>query len=281
MTCRTEDNAPEPSESLPWGAEDELHRLLFVKHPHPMWLVDIETRAFLEVNEAAVQHYGYTRAEFLGMTVEDIRPPEDIPHLRALYERLRAESNDAQTGKAGLWRHRKKDGTLIDVAISWFALPVRGKPALLILAHDVTAYRHADEALRASEERFRLLVERTQDYAIFMLDPHGHIVSWNIGAERMKGYRAEEILGEHFSRFYTPDDMACGRPTYALSVAMRAGRFEDEGYRVRKDGSRFIANVLITALYDNGDTSRLCQDHPRYYRAQEGRRGSQAPSRDP
>jgi PAS domain S-box-containing protein len=107
-----------------------------------------------------------------------------------------------------------------------------------------------EEELRRSEERFRLLVETVRDYAIFMLDPDGNIATWNAGAERIKGYRASEIIGRHFSVFYPPSKVAEGFPQHELAVAAREGRFEDEGWRVRKDGSQFWANVVITALHD-------------------------------
>ena len=108
----------------------------------------------------------------------------------------------------------------------------------------------AEEELRQSEERFRLLVESVVDHAIFMLDPQGHIISWNAGAERIKGYRAEEIIGQHFSCFYPAEDIQRGKPERELVLAKAEGRLEDEGWRLRKDGSRFWANVVITALYD-------------------------------
>jgi PAS domain S-box-containing protein len=101
-------------------------------------------------------------------------------------------------------------------------------------------------------ERFRLLVEAVRDYAIFMLDPDGRVSSWNIGAERIKGYSAAEIIGCHFSRFYTEEDIASGKPARELETAAREGSLEDEGWRLRKDGSRFWANVAITALRDDG-----------------------------
>jgi PAS domain S-box-containing protein len=102
----------------------------------------------------------------------------------------------------------------------------------------------------AHEEPFRLLVESVRDYAIFMLDPGGHVVTWNTGAELIKGYRADEIIGEHFSKFYPPEAAARGHPANELKVATEVGRFEEEGWRVRKDGTRFWANVVITALRD-------------------------------
>ena len=105
-------------------------------------------------------------------------------------------------------------------------------------------------ALRDSEVRFRLLVEAVQDYAIFMLDAKGNVNSWNIGAERLKGYKADEIIGQHFSRFYPEEDILNGKPQFELVIAAKNGRFEDEGWRLRKDGSRFWANVIITAVKD-------------------------------
>ena len=99
-------------------------------------------------------------------------------------------------------------------------------------------------------ERLVLLVEQVRDYAIFMLDTTGHVATWNRGAERIKGYRAEEIIGRHFSTFYTPDAVARDHPAYELEVAIEEGRFEEEGWRVRKDGSRFWASVVITTIYD-------------------------------
>jgi PAS domain S-box-containing protein len=106
------------------------------------------------------------------------------------------------------------------------------------------------DSFRQSEERFRLLVETVRDYAIFLLDPNGHVESWNAGAERFKGYRADEIIGRHFSVFYPPEALARNLPQHELAEAKRLGSFEDEGWRIRKDGSRFWANVVITALRD-------------------------------
>src|SRR2546427_13103281 len=112
--------------------------------------------------------------------------------------------------------------------------------------------RHAaaTPALPGYEERFRLLVETVKDYAIFMLDPEGRVASWNAGAERIEGYHAEEILGRHFSCFYLPKDLEAGKPARQLEAAAAQGRAEDEGWRVRKVGSHFWANVVLTALRD-------------------------------
>jgi PAS domain S-box-containing protein len=116
--------------------------------------------------------------------------------------------------------------------------------------------KRADRVGESSEERFRLFVESVKDYAIFMLDPDGYIVSWNAGAQRIKGYTEEEIIGRHFSVFYSAEARLKRHPDYELRVASEAGRYEEEGWRLRKDGSRFWANVVITALYDEDGTIR-------------------------
>jgi PAS domain S-box-containing protein len=120
----------------------------------------------------------------------------------------------------------------------------------------VAGEERAERAARASEERFRLLVESVQDYAIFMLNPGGHVVTWNAGAERIKGYKAHEIIGQHFSKFYPAEVAARGWPDEELRRAAEFGRFEDEGWRVRRDGSQFWANVVITALRDSSGELR-------------------------
>src|ERR1044072_5108150 len=110
------------------------------------------------------------------------------------------------------------------------------------------------DAVLAELERYRLLVESVQDYAIFLLDVDGNVLTWNIGAEKNKGYKAHEIIGKHFSTFYLENDKAAGKPERELELAQKFGRVEDEDWRVRKDGTQFWANVVITALYDpSGD----------------------------
>jgi PAS domain S-box-containing protein len=113
------------------------------------------------------------------------------------------------------------------------------------------ANAHQKKSLQASEERFRLLVEGVKDYAIFLLDPEGRVATWNAGAQRFKGYQAEEIIGSHFSRFYTDADISARHPWHELEIATEHGRYEEEGWRLRKDGSRFWAHVVITALRDD------------------------------
>lgn len=121
---------------------------------------------------------------------------------------------------------------------------------LFLQVQDVTAERRAEEQLRRSEARFRLLVENVEDYAIFMLSPEGLVESWNAGAQRIKGYVESEIVGRHFRTFYPPEVQAARHPEHELELALRDGHYEEEGWRVRKDGSRFWASVLITTVHD-------------------------------
>jgi diguanylate cyclase (GGDEF)-like protein/PAS domain S-box-containing protein len=120
----------------------------------------------------------------------------------------------------------------------------------------IIGHRKRNEVVRNNESQLRLLVQGVKDYAILMLDPSGRVLTWNEGAERIKGYRADEITGQHFSRFYAPESVAAGRPVMELEIARETGRFEEEGWRVRKDGSRFWANVVITALHDEAGKLR-------------------------
>jgi PAS domain S-box-containing protein len=126
--------------------------------------------------------------------------------------------------------------------------------ASVLVRGELAGRQAAEHALRLSEERGRLLVGSVRDYAIYMIDPTGRVVSWNRGAEQIKGYSADEIVGRHFSCFYPPEAVAAGAPEHALRVAAEAGRFEDETWRVRKDGSRFWADVVITAIRDDNGT---------------------------
>ena len=140
----------------------------------------------------------------------------------------------------------EKSGEIIDVQIRSYPLTFAGKPARLVVATDITEQKRAEDALKESEERLRLIVANIKDYAITVLNPQGQVISWNGGAQRIKGYQADEILGKHFSVFYTPEDVSIGKPNLELKSAKDERRFEDEGIRLRKDGSRFWANVVVT-----------------------------------
>src|SRR5579862_6964324 len=168
-------------------------------------------------------------------------------------------------------RYLCKDGSY--KWLSWNAVSTPEQKIIYAVARDVTERKLAEEALRESQERLRLLVNGVKDYGIFMLDPTGAVASWNPGAERIEGYRAHEIIGRHFSCFYPPEDVKAGKPERALQIAMAEGRYEEEGWRVRKDGSPFWANVLLTALTDGAGKlrgfSKITRDITEHRRAEQ------------
>ena len=223
----------------------EQQRSFFDAIPYPVWVFDWETLAIKDVNQSAIASYGYSRKEFLLLTIKDLRPSEDVP---ALLEHIRNSPNAA--GTTGIWRHRKKEGAIIDVEVTTGVVKFDHRDARLAIAANITERKQMEEALRESDEKLRLLVGGVQEYAILMLDLEGRVTTWNEGAERIKGYRAEEIIGQHFSKFYTPEAAALGKPALELKKAAEQGRFEEEGWRVRKDGSRFWASVVVTPLRD-------------------------------
>ena len=169
-------------------------------------------------------------------------------------ERILAQARAAGRHEAEAWRVRKDGSRFWANAITG---PVRDEHGVVIgfaeITRDITERMAAQNALIESEGRFRMLVEGVLDYAICMLDPSGVVINWNAGAERLKGYRSEEILGQHFSRFYTKEERAAGVPAIVLATATREGRYEAEGWRVRKDGSRFWASVVVDAIRDEAD----------------------------
>jgi PAS domain S-box-containing protein len=149
------------------------------------------------------------------------------------------------------WRV-KKDGSVFwaNIVITSLFNEQNGLIGFSKVTRDLTGRREADESLKESEERYRSLVGQVRDYGIFMMDEKGRIISWNEGAKKMKGYTAEEIVGKYFSIFYPEEDIINGKPSYELKVARAEGKYEEEGWRKRKDGSLFWANVLITAVYN-------------------------------
>ena len=198
-------------------------------------------------NAGAQRFKGYLAPEILGQHFSRFYTPED--RATNLPERALATALADGKYEAEGWRMRQ-DGTRF-----WASVvidPIYDEQGTLLgyakITRDVTAKRQAEQALRASEERFRLLVQGVTDYAIYMLSPQGEVTNWNVGAERIKGYQADEIVGQHFSRFYTDEDREGGRPQRALATAAHDGRYEAEGWRVRKDGTRFWAHVVIDAI---------------------------------
>jgi PAS domain S-box-containing protein len=140
------------------------------------------------------------------------------------------------------------------------------------LHSEITGREITARKLQQSEEQFRALVESVRDYAIYMLNKDGLVITWNSGAQRIKGYQPEEIVGKHFSCFYRPEDIKAGKPHRSLQIAADEGRYEEENLRVRKDGSVFWASVLITGLYNsNGGAVWVCQSRPRHHRTKRNR----------
>ncbi|MFW8609138.1 PAS domain S-box protein [Rhizobium beringeri] len=201
-------------------------------------------------NTGAQRFKGYKPSEILGEHFSRFYLEED----RAAGMPARALATAAEHGRfeGEGWRQRK-DGTRFWAHV--IIDPIRRPSGELIgyakITRDLTERRAAEQTIRQSEEQFRRLVQGVSDYAIYMLDPNGNVSSWNFGAERIKGYRPKEIIGRHFSTFYTPEDRDAGLPETALGIARAEGRFEREGWRVRKDGTRFWASVVIDAIRDD------------------------------
>jgi PAS domain S-box-containing protein len=219
---------------------------------------DVEGRITF-MNPVAQAVTGWRQEEAAGLALETVfnivneetRRTVENPAVKALREGV----------VVGLANHTlliSKDGT--ERPIDDSAAPIRnakGEVAGVVLVfRDISERRQAERALQESEERFRLLVEGTRDYAIFMLDPQGRVVSWNSGAEHIKGYSADEIMGKDFSCFYSAEAREAGVPRQLLNRAAMEGRVENEGWRVRKDGSQFWADAVITALRDNSGRLR-------------------------
>ena len=175
------------------------YRLLFESNPQPMWVYDLATLRFLAVNDAAVRHYGYSRAEFLEMTIKDIRPAEDVPLLENYLH-----SENAGTDHAGEWRHRKKDGTIINVDITANRLTFGGRPAEFVLVRDVTKRKKAETALRISEDRYRDLVDNSHEL-ICTHDLEGRVLSVNPWASRVLGLPQEKIIGTNIRNGLLPE----------------------------------------------------------------------------
>jgi len=204
---------------------------------------------FTFVNPEFTRLYGYTAEEMVGnATPRVLKSGKTSPEEYATFWKSILDKRVTK----GEWVNKTKDGRLVTMEES--ANPILGEngdvTGFLSIQRNITERKQAEKVLQASEERFRLLVGQVKDYAILMLDPEGRVMSWNEGAQRIKGYGAEEIIGRHFSCFYTKEDIALQLPKKELLGAAQEGRFEDEGWRVRKDGSRFWANVIITALRD-------------------------------
>jgi PAS domain S-box-containing protein len=225
----------------------DLHRLL-VETVSDYAIFALDPNGFvLSWNAGAERFKGYKAHEIIGKHFSLFYPRDLVNEGFPEFE-LRTAANTGRFEDEG-WRVRK-DGTRFwaNVVITALRAPDGTLLGYAKVTRDLTKRKEAEEALRESEERFRLLVEGVRDYAIFMLDPDGRVATWNRGAERIAGYRATEIIGQHFSKFYTREDLATRKPERELEIAQETGKYEEEGIRVRKDGSTYWTNVLITAL---------------------------------
>ena len=226
--------------------EQRLQLLIAAIKDYAIYMLDPDG-IVVSWNPGAQRFKGYTADEIIGQHFSRFHTPEDqaagIPALN-----LRRAETEGKFEAEG-WRVRK-DGTrfMAHVVID----PIIDDDGRLLgfakITRDVSERKAADEALRLSEQQFRMLVQGVTDYAIYMLDPEGRITNWNAGAQRIKGYSEAEIIGSHFSQFYTPEDREDGVPAHALHTARTEGRFEAEGWRVRKDGTRFMAHVIIDPI---------------------------------
>ncbi|HEX6642202.1 MAG TPA: PAS domain-containing sensor histidine kinase [Thermoanaerobaculia bacterium] len=221
-------------------------------------------------NVGAQRMLGYSAADVVDrITPADISDPQEvISRAAALSVELgtaitpgfEALAFKASRGIEDIYEltYIRKDGTRFPAIVSVTALRDDDQAIIgyLLIGTDNSARKHAEEKLRWTEESFRLMVESVSDYAIVMLDPEGCIASWNTGAQRIKGFQADEIVGRHFAIFYPAADIALGKPQQDLGQAAADGRYEDEGWRMRKDGTVFWANIVFTAIRDQGGNLR-------------------------
>ncbi|HEY1934514.1 MAG TPA: PAS domain S-box protein [Acetobacteraceae bacterium] len=233
--------------------EDGRYRLLVeAVTDYAIYMLDI-TGHVTSWNAGAQRFKGYTRAEIIGQHFSRFYTEEDLKTGRPAKALATATAEGRFEGEG--WRVRK-DGSRFwaSVVIDAIRDPEGHVVAFAKITRDLTERRLSEEALRRSEEQFKHLVQGVTDYSIYLLEPNGTIGSWNAGAQRIKGYLPAEILGQHFSRFYTEEDRKNGLPARALATATAEGKFEGEGWRVRKDGTTFWASVVIDRLHDgNGE----------------------------
>lgn len=229
-------------------ADADFRRLVESVRDYAIFMLDADGRV-ASWNLGAQLAKGYDAGEIIGRHFSVFYPADKVAENWPEQELALARQHGRVEDEG--WRIRK-DGSRFWASVVITALyqddgTLRGYAKV---TRDLSERRIAEQELRLSEERFRLMVEGVRDYAIFMLDPEGNIATWNLGAQLTKGYTAEEIIGRHFSLFYAPEDVDSGWPQRELERALRDGRFEDEGWRIRKDGARFWANVVITPMHD-------------------------------
>jgi len=222
---------------------------LFEVSPDAVFVTDGEG-IICGANPRASELFGYTQAALIGQPIESLVPARFRSRHPSHRENYNAHPRARQMGAAMNLFGLRKDGSEFPVDIMLKPLEMPSGPIVLSFVRDVTEQQAEQDAARRSDQQLRSLVEGVRDYAIYLLDREGYITTWNPGAERIKHYTSDEIIGKHFSRFFTQEDAERGRPAELLRLATERGRIEEEGWRVRKDGSRFWANVILTAIRD-------------------------------
>src|SRR5271155_1878126 len=231
--------------TIPKGesAGERRFRLVVEAAPNAMVMVDPAGKIVM-VNTQSERVFGYSRTELVGQPVEMLVPERSRSHHPELRTSFFSDPRPRPMGAGRDLYGLKKDGSEFPVEIGLNPIETDEGTMVLSAIVDITARKTAEQALRD----YSLIVDGVTDYAIYMVDPNGIVTNWNRGAQRIKGYRTEEIVGQHFSCFYTDEDRAANLPQQTLETAARNGRYEVEAWRVGKDGSRFLANVVIDAL---------------------------------
>jgi len=222
---------------------------LFEVSPNAIFVTDAKG-VIRSANPRATELFGYPHAELIGRPIEDLVPLRFRARHPSHRENYNAHPRTRQMGAAMNLFALRKDGSEFPVDIMLKPLETPAGTVVLSFIRDNTEQHNAQEALRRADLQLRSIVEGIRDYAIYLLDRDGNVMTWNPGAERIKGYTSDEILGLHFSRFFIEEDRERGRPAELLRLAAARGRLEEEAWRVRKDGSRFWANVILTAIRD-------------------------------
>jgi PAS domain S-box-containing protein len=226
---------------------EQQYRLIFDGNPIPMWVFDHDTLALLEVNDAAIQHYGYSREEFLGVTMRDIRPAEDVPAMLEYLRQLLVAGTPVRMGSAGVWRHRKKDGTLIDVEAKWCPISFHGRAASLSMATDITERIRAEQALRTSEMLFHSVWENSVD-GMRLTDEDGKVVAVNEGFCNLVSMRRDELEGQPFTAIYAdPEEGAAAAQQYRQHFRDRVVGKPSERRLVLRNGN--VVTFEVTSSF--------------------------------
>jgi PAS domain S-box-containing protein len=201
-------------------------------------------------NPRAAELFGYDPSELIGLSIDGLVPARFRARHPSHRENYSAHPRTRQMGAAMNLFALRKDGTELPVDIMLKPIDTVFGPMVLSFVRDVTEQRAAIDALRRNDQQLRSIIESVRDYALYLLDKDGHVVTWNPGGELIKGYTADEVVGKHFSRFFTQEDIDRGRPAELLRLAAARGRIEEQAWRIRKDSSRFWADIILTAIRD-------------------------------